>query len=456
MPMAIVMALTLMLTVAAQATPNGFTEKWTVIHAGTLLAVPGEEAKRRQSVIIAEGRIVEVRPGFVNSSTTGGGVKTQLVDLSNSFVMPGLIDAHTHITHSPSRTARLEKVMENDADVALTASVHARVTLEAGFTTIRDVGASGHAIFAVRDAIDRGGIAGPRILAAGETITATGGHGDMHGYRADVLKVLASGGVCDGADDCRQAVREQIKRGADLIKVMATGGAASETATGVGVQMTEEELRVVVQTANALGRKVAAHAHAANGVKAALRAGVDSIEHGTWADRDEEIFQLFKESGAYLVPTAYLIEYVGDTKDKVRKGPWGYQPPEVLEKVFEIVLPQQPRVMTRAAHAAGVKIALGTDAGLFAHGDNARELIEYVRIGMTEMEALQAGTVNGAELLGLSDEVGTIESGKAGDIIATAKSPLEDISEMTRVTFVMKGGQVFKRPKRSAGQPTGH
>ena len=456
MPTTAVIALVLILTGTAQAAPTVAEGKWTVIHAGELLAVPGEEAKRQQSVIIRDGRIVEVRAGFVNPSTTGGGIETQLVDLSDSFVTPGLIDAHTHITHSPSRTARLERVTETDADVALAASVHARETLEAGFTTIRDVGASGYAVFALRNAINRGTIAGPRILAAGETITATGGHGDVHGYRADVLEVLASGGVCDGADACRHAVREQIKRGADLIKVMATGGAASETATGVGVQMTEEELRVVVQTANGLGRKVAAHAHAADGIKAALRAGVDSIEHGTWADKDQEIFQLFKQSGAYLVPTAYLIEYVGDTKEKVLKGPWGYQPPEVLEKVYKIVLPQQPRIMTRAAHAAGVKIALGTDAGLFAHGDNARELIEYVRIGMTEMEAIQTGTVNGAELLGLSDKIGTIERGKAGDIIATAKSPLEDISEMTRVTFVMKGGQVFKGPKASAGGPTDH
>ena len=425
-------------------------EEWTLLYAGELLASPDQAPQPDQTIFIKDGKIDQIRSGFVDASALDAGSATvTFVDLRDRFVLPGLIDVHTHITHAPGPGAKLKRVTENDADIALNASVYARQTLAAGFTAIRDVGAPGYAVFALRKAINQGKVPGPRILAGGETISVSGGHGDVHGYRADVLGVVASSGICDGADGCRRAVREQIKRGADVIKVMVTGGAASAVATGTGVQLTEAELFAIVETAQGLGRKVAAHAHGAEGIKVALLAGVDSIEHGTWADQDPEIFELFKRTGAYLSPTAYLIEYVGDTKEKVRNGPWGYQPPEVLEKVFQIVLPQQPRAMLKAAHQAGVKVALGTDSGVYPHGDNARELIEYVRIGMTESEAIRTATVNAADLLGLSDEIGTIEPGKSADIIATARSPLDDIAELTRVTFVMKGGKVFKQTEGS-------
>ena len=432
------------------------SEEWTIVHAGELLTSPDQAPQQDQSIIIKDGKIELVRSGFVDASTVDtGGDSPTIVNLRDRFVLPGMIDVHTHITHDPGPGAKLKRVTENDADLALSASVYARQTLEAGFTAIRDVGAPGYAVFALRNAINRGKVPGPRILAGGETISVSGGHGDVHGYREDLLGVLASGGICDGADDCRRVVREQIKRGADVIKVMVTGGASSAVATGTGVQLTDAELQAIVETAHGLGRKVAAHAHGATGIKVALLAGVDSIEHGTWADRDPEIFDLFKQKGAYLAPTAYLIEYVGDTKEKVLNGPWGFQPPAVLEKVYQIVLPQQPRVMLKAAHQAGVKVALGTDSGVYPHGDNARELIEYVRIGMTESEAIRTATVNAAELLGLSKELGTIEPGKSADIIATSKSPLDDIAELTRVTFVMKGGEVFKHTEISMS-PTDH
>ena len=437
-------------SVARSLEPAGSNEEWTILYAGELLASPDQAPRQDQTIIVKNGKVDQIRSGFVDASALDtGGRAPMIVDLRDRFVLPGLIDVHTHITHDPSPGAKLKQVIENDADLALSASVYARQTLEAGFTAIRDLGAPGYAVFALRNAINQGKVPGPRILAGGETISVSGGHGDVHGYREDLLGVLASGGICDGADDCRRVVREQIKRGADVIKVMVTGGASSAVATGTGVQLTEAELRAIVETAHGLGRKVAAHAHGAEGIKAALLAGADSIEHGTWADRDPEIFELFKRTGAYLSPTAYLIEYVGDTKEKIRNGPWGFQPPEVLEKVFQIVLPQQPRVMLKAAHQAGVKVALGTDSGVYPHGDNARELIEYVRIGMTESEAIRTATVNAAALLDLSDEIGTIEPGKSADIIATSKSPLDDIAELTRVTFVMKGGQVFKQTEGS-------
>jgi imidazolonepropionase-like amidohydrolase len=410
-----------------------------VIHAGTLLAIPGEKPQTEQSILVRDGRIVDVQPGFIEPENE----ETKVIDLSDEFVLPGFIDAHTHLTHFPNPSERLDLTTKSDADVALTGAQYARETLMAGFTTVRNVGARAEAIFALRDAINQGKVPGPRILAAGNYISATGGHGDEHGYRAEVLEVLHHSGVCNGADDCRRAVREQVKLGSDFIKVMATGGAASATSTGTGLQMTEEELVAVVETAHGLGRKVAAHAHSVGGILAAIRAGVDSIEHGMWSNKDPRVHKAMVESGTYLVPTVFLLEYVGDTKEKVLAGPWGHRPPEVLEKVYKIVLPQQPRAVARDAHKAGVKIALGTDVGGFPHGLNAGEFVEYVKVGMTEMESIETGTVNAADLLGLADEIGTLETGKSADIVAVPGDPLNDITQLENVVFVMKEGKVY-------------
>ncbi len=422
------------------AVPGGTT----IIHAGTLLAVPGESPATRQSVIVRDGKILEIRDGFVRADTLEGAGEVRLMDLSDAFVMPGFIDLHVHLTGQAGSSGKLDYVTMTDGDVALTALMYAKRTLMGGFTTVRDLGSDGTAVFALRDAITAGKVAGPRIVAAGEAITPTGGHGDVHGFRGEVLDALPSTGVCDGADDCRRAVRHQVKRGADVIKVTATGGVLSETATGTGQQFTDEELRAIADTAHSLGRKVTAHAHEAAGIEAALRAGFDSIEHAMWADRDT--MELFNETGAWLIPTVYPITAVGDTPEKMRQGPFKDMPPAIMEKLLR--LGRQPKDMTRLAHDMGVNIALGTDSGVSPHGENANEFVEYVRVGMSAMEALRAGTIDAAVAGGFADTTGSIVPGKAADIVAMADSPLEDIDAVLDVRFIMRDGVVFKAQQR--------
>jgi len=415
----------------------------TIIHAGILLAIPGEAPRDRQSIIVRNGRISDIRDGYTEAAELETRAGVQIIDLTNRFVMPGFIDLHVHLTSQAGSGSKLDYVTMSDADVALTAQMYARRTLLAGFTTVRDLGSRGTAIFALRDAIKAGKIEGPKIIAAGEAITATGGHGDVHGFRQEVLDVLPSTGVCDGADDCRAAVRRQVKRGADVIKVTATGGVLSETATGTGQQLTDAELQAIAETAHALGRKVTAHAHEKAGIEAALRAGFDSIEHAMWADKNT--MKLFREKDAWLIPTVYPITAVGDTPEKMKQGPFKDMPAPIMAKLLR--LGRQPKDMTRLAHDMGVKIALGTDSGVSPHGENAHEFIEYVDIGMTETEALMAGTINAAEAGGVKDSVGSIEVGKAADIVALAGSPLADINEVLQVQFIMRDGVVFKVPQ---------
>jgi imidazolonepropionase-like amidohydrolase len=410
----------------------------TIVHAGTLLAVPGEAASQQQSILIRDGMVREIRSGFV-APEAAMAQPVQVVDLSNAFVMPGFIDLHVHLSGESGRGGKASFVEETDADVALLAAMYAERTLLAGFTTVRDLGSSGDALFALRDAIKAGHARGPRILVAGEAITPSGGHGDIHGYRPEVMEALPAFGVCDGADDCRRAVRLAVKRGADVIKVTATGGVLSETAAGTGQQFTNAELVAIAETAHALGRKVTAHAHAKAGIDAALNAGFDSIEHGMWAD--EATMRLFKKTGAWLVPTVYPITYVGDTPEKMRQGPLKDLPPPIMEKLLR--LGRQPKDMTRLAHGMGVKIALGTDSGVSPHGQNANEFVEYVNAGMTPMQALMAGTVHAAEAGGIAD-VGSIAAGKAADLVAMNTSPLQDIRAVLQVRFVMRNGIIFK------------
>ena len=439
---------TAMLMMAAGATAADYDrrpefavpEGTTIIHAGTLLAVPGEAAETRRSIIVRHGKIAEVLEGFVEPGAVDGTADAEVIDLSQSFVMPGFIDLHVHLTGQAGSSRKLDYVTMTDADVALTAQMYARRTLLGGFTTVRDLGSDGTAIFALRDAIKAGKVAGPRIVAAGEAITPTGGHGDVHGFRQEVLDVLPATGVCDGADDCRRAVRNQVKRGADVIKVTATGGVLSETATGTGQQFTDAELRAIAETAHSLGRKVTAHAHEAAGIEAALNAGFDSIEHAMWADRDT--MNLFKKTGAWLIPTVYPITAVGDTPEKMRQGPFKDMPAPIMEKLLR--LGRQPKEMTRLAHEMGVKIALGTDSGVSPHGENANEFIEYVAIGMSEMEALKAGTIDAAEAGGFAATTGSIAAGKAADIVAMPSSPLDDIEAVLDVHFIMRDGVVFR------------
>lgn len=420
------------------AVPSGTT----IIHAGTLLAVPGELPANDRSIIVQNGRIVEIRAGRADGAEFEADGAVRVIDLSNQFVMPGFIDLHVHLTGQAGSGGKVDFVEDSDADAVLTAQMYAKRTLLGGFTTVRNLGSRGTAMFALRDAIRAGKVAGPKILVAGYSITPTGGHADIHGFRQEVLDALPSSGVCDGADGCRAAVRRQVKRGADVIKVTATGGVLSETATGTGQQFTDEELRAIAETAHSLGRKVTAHAHEAAGIEAALRAGFDSIEHAMWADRDT--MRLFKESDAWMIPTVYPITAVGDTPEKMREGPFGDMPPPVMEKLLR--LGRQPKDMTRLAHNMGVKIALGTDSAVSPNGENANEFVEYVNIGMTAMESLMAGTVNAADAAGISDKVGSLEPGKAADIVAMRTSPLDDISAVLDVAFIMRDGVVFKRP----------
>lgn len=413
----------------------------TIIHAGALLASPGESVRAEQSIRISNGRIEEIVDGFIRPDPDDA--ETEVIDLSDRFVMPGFIDLHVHLSGQSGDGRPTDRVTQSDADVALTAAMYARRTLMAGFTTVRDLGSRGEPIFALRDAIAANRVPGPRLLVAGTAITPTGGHGDVHGYRAEILEVLASPTVCDGADDCRRAVRQAVKLGADVIKVTATGGVLSNTATGTGQQFTDQELRAIAETAHSMGRKVTAHAHAKEGIIAAAEAGFDSIEHAMWAD--EETMRILKRLGVWIVPTVYPITYVGTTPEEMKRGPLKDLPPASMAKLLE--LGRQPKDMTRLAHEMGVKIALGTDTAISPHGENAHEFIEYVEAGMSPMEALRAGTVHAAEAAGIADRTGAIVPGKAADIVALESSPLDDIGAVLDVRFVMRDGIVFRHER---------
>lgn len=413
-----------------------------IIHAGKLLATPGRPALDNQTVVIRNGRVASVSPGFIDAAAAGAGAGDTVTvhDLKSMFVLPGLIDCHVHITGEGNPNSRLETVELSDADDAISGAGFARTTLMAGFTTVRDLGAGpGDAIFALRDGIARGDVPGPRIFAAGTTISVTGGHGDgTQGYRDDIAEVLHSPGVCDGPADCRRAVRNQVRRGADQIKLTATAGVLSNTAAGLEQQFTDEELKAIIDSAHAMGRRTAAHAHGVNGVNAALRAGVDSIEHGTYLDN--ESIRLFKQTGAYLVPTILA----GVTVAERARDPNTWMTPPQVAKSLEV----GPRMidMARRAHAGGVKIAFGTDSGVSHHGDNAREFSLLVEAGMTPMQAIRAATVAAADNLGKSDMLGAIEPGKMGDLVAVSGDPLADIRELEDIDFVMKEGVAYKTP----------
>jgi imidazolonepropionase-like amidohydrolase len=409
-------------------------DEWKIIHAGTLLADAREDVLTEQSIIVRNNQIVEVLDGYVPPGQVSGTANARVIDLSNQFVMAGLIDSHTHILSQQEPNGREIRVTRSSQLSTLMGVEFGMRTLRAGFTTIRNVGADRNAIFALRDAINQGIVMGPRIKAAGQGLTPTGGHGDGGGYRDDVFPHPHSG-VCDGVAECRKAVRTQIKYGADHIKYVATGGVLSQTATGTGQQFTDEEQVALVQAAHAMGRKVAAHAHGKIGLEAALRAGVDSIEHGSYLD--EETADLFVATGAYLVPT--LI--AGHTVERIATERPDFFIPAVRQKALEVG-PVMKNAL-RLAHERGVKIAFGTDAGVNDHGTNAYEMVLMNEAGMPERDILISATINAADLMDLTDITGTIEAGKDADIIATAGNPLENISALMRPTFVMaRGNQV--------------
>ncbi len=429
-----------LLTLAALAATPALADEVSIIHAGKLLAVPGSPARAEQSVIVRNGKIERISAGYVDAAAAGAtdGDNVAVIDLKNRFVLPGLIDSHVHLLGENNPQARLQTVEMSDADDAIAGAGFAKKTLMAGFTTVRDVGAGpGDAIFALRDGIAKGDVEGPRIFASGATISVTGGHGDgTQGYRDDIAEVLHSPAVCDGPADCRRAVREQVRRGADHIKLTATGGVLSNTAAGVEQQFFDDELEAIVETAHAMGRKVTAHAHGVAGINAALKAGVDSIEHGTYLD--DESIKLFKKNGAYLVPTLLA----GATVVEWAKDPNSFLLPPQRAKALEVG--PQMHDMAAKARKAGVKIAFGTDTGVSKHGGNAREFPLLVAAGFTPMEAIRAATVNAADHLGKSDVLGSIAPGKYADIIATDGDPTADVNELLDVDFVMKEGVVYK------------
>lgn len=436
-------------------------DRYTLLRCGHLLAVPGNDAKFADAVtlVIKNDKVDRIIPGFSWPDLPNGaadftgrevadlkktlGAYTE-IDLKQSWVLPGLIDCHVHLTNVWDRSVRARAVTETPEFLAVRATHYAKITLDAGFTTVRDLGSSSpQAIFALRDAIDQGFVVGPRIVAAGHWISMTGGHGDgTNGYRADLIpQPTPDEGICDGPDECIKAVRNQIKLGADVIKVTATGGVLSASTAGLAQHFNDAELEAIVKTAHSLGRKVAAHAHGVDGINAAIRAGVDSIEHGTYM-YDTTIALLKQRTAAtcYHVPTLLAAQTVFDHAQEP-----GYYMPMIARKA--LLVGPQAKEMFKKSHAAGVKIAFGTDTGVSPHGENAREFKLMVDAGMTPAEAIRSATVVASELLGLEKEVGTLEPGKAADVIAVAGDPFKDITELERVKFVMRGGTIA-RPSR--------
>ncbi len=408
-------------------------EHTTVIHAGTLLAIPGEAPEDKQSIIIEGKRIVRIEDGFVDPVSVNGEVI--LIDLSDKFVLPGLMDMHVHLLGELGPDSRLDALQVTTSMQALKGAMHAKRTLDAGFTTVRDLGGKPEAIYALRDAVNDGVVPGPRILAAGSSLAATGGHGDVDGFKAELLTLWTPETICDGPYDCRRATRYAIKYGADWIKITATGGVLSDTATGTDQQMTDDELREIMDTAHGLGVKVAAHAHGTDGINAALRAGVDSIDHGSFLDR--ESIRLFRQTGAYLVPTlspSYKIPA------QMEGNPFFTD----VIKAKALAASAASKANFGSAYEAGVKIAFGTDSAVTRHGENADEFGMMVDSGMTEMDAIRSATVVAAALIEMSETLGTIEPGKIADIIAVDASPLDDITVLEDVAVVIKEGVQVK------------
>ena len=421
---------------AAQQSPAGVgvsPEPTTMfVEAGRLLADPSNGVVQRGKTLVIRGnQVVEVRDGFVGDPAQG-----QVIDLRTAFVLPGLIDSHVHLTGQQNPNSRLEEVTLSDADQAMVGARYARRTLMAGFTTVADLGAGNQAIFALRNAVRNGDVPGPRIIAAGSSVSIHGGHGDINGYRDDVMHLLSSESICSGADDCMRAVRTQVRAGADIIKITATGGVLSNTAAGLGQQFSDPELTAIVDSAHRMGRQVTAHAHGVDGINAFLRAGGDSIEHGTYLD--DQSIRLFKANGAWLVPTLLAGDFVA----RIASGPNNFFTPAQTAKALEA----GPKMldMARRAHEGGVKIAFGTDSGVSAHGDNAQEFALLVRAGLTPLEAIQAATVGAADHLRIANEAGKIAPGMPADIVAVSGDPLTDVTELERMKFVMKGGVVYR------------
>lgn len=406
----------------------------TLLHAGSLIDGRADTVRQAVTITVEGERITGVAAGY----TTPAAGDT-VVDLKNSTVMPGLMDMHVHLSGEQSAQSYSEGFFLNPADFALHSTVYARRTLLAGFTTVRDCGASDKLNLALRDAIAKGWVDGPRIYAAG-SVGTTGSHvGDVtNGLNTQLQNLLATSNtaVADGPDGLRRVVRQRYKDGVDFIKVSSTGGVLSLAKSGQAPLYTDEELAAVVTTAKDYGLKVAAHAHGDEGMKRAIKAGVVSIEHGTFMSDDT--IRLMKEHGTYYVPTLSAGKFILE-KAKVP----GYLPAIVVPKA--IATGAAMTATFQRAQQAGVKIAFGTDQGVAPHGENAREFIYMVEAGMPPMKAIQSATLDGAKLLEMEKDLGTVETGKLADLVAVPGDPLTNISLMTNVTFVMKAGKVYKQ-----------
>jgi imidazolonepropionase-like amidohydrolase len=403
----------------------------TIIHCGKLIDTKNRTVLENMSVIIEGNKIMDVKPGYVQPKAND-----KLIDLKNNTVMPGLMDMHVHLESETKKGAAADAFTKNPADIAFESVRFANVTLMSGFTTVRDLGGSGVNV-ALRNAVNKGAIVGPRIYTAGKSIATTGGHADpTNSYRKNLMGDPGPvDGVINGTDDARKAVRQRYKDGSDLIKITATAGVLSQAKDASGAQFTEEEIKAIVETARDYGFKVAAHAHGAEGMKRAIRGGVNSIEHGTYMD--DEAIELFKRYGTWLVPTIIAGKSTGDSA----KIP-GYYSDIVTPKAL-VVGPKIQATFAKA-YKAGVKIAFGTDAGVYAHGKNWKEFFYMVEAGMPAIEAISSATVSASELLGVAEILGSIEKGKLADIVAVDGDPVKDISAMEKMVFVMKDGVVYK------------
>jgi len=412
----------------------GATAAPTYIHAGRLIAVPGQAARGPATVVVDQGRIVAVQDGYASPAEPGAAV----VDLKDKTVLPGLIDSHVHLSSDRGgEQALLADVRDDHPLQAFEAQLNGMKTLRAGFTTVRNLGDDKGVTLALREAIKRGWVQGPRIIDAAQSISTTGGHMDGRGALNDemVAHMPDPENLCDSVESCRRVVRRQIDRGAEVIKFATTGGVNS--GTGLATRMYEDEAKALVDTAHAYGRKVAVHAHGGDGIKLAVRAGADSIEHGTVMD--DEIVKLMKAKGVYYVPT---LSTVNGYLERLAKDPNAYTGAVKQQIEWRIGITGQSLLK---AYPAGVKIAYGTDAGVSKHGRNADEFELLVKFGMPPVEALKAATVNAADLLGLSSEVGTIEPGKSADLIAVAGDPLQDVTVLKKVDYVMVRGEEVSR-----------
>ncbi len=406
----------------------------TLIHAGRVIDGVSDTVKANQTVVVDAGKIVAIEPGF-RAPAAGDRVG----DLKQGTLLPGLFDMHVHLSGEYNRNSEIEEYKLNAADYAINSVVYADRTLLAGFTTVRDLGDEYRVTIALRSAINAGKVPGPRIVAAGKAIGTTGGHADPTNGWAQQFQhdPGPDEGVVNSVDDARKAVRQRYKEGSDTIKITATGGVLSIAKNGSNPQFTEEEVRAIVTTARDYGFKVAAHAHGAEGIKRAVRGGVDSIEHGTFMD--DEAMKLMKERGTFYVPT-------------ISAGNWVYEkaqdpdffPPIVRPKALEVG-PQIQATFAKA-YKSGVKIMFGTDTGVSAHGKNAHEFKLMVDGGMPAMAAIRAATSVPAKFLDLDDKVGSIAVGKLGELVGVPGNPLEDITAMERVVFVMKDNTVYKAP----------